>query len=33
LNLDANFDEIKQQLDKIADDYFYKDAIKQGATI
>ena len=33
LNLDANFGEIKRQLDKIADDYFYKYTIKQGATI
>lgn len=33
LNLDANFGEIKRQLDKIADDYFYKDTIKQVATI
>jgi 5-methylcytosine-specific restriction enzyme subunit McrC len=32
LNLDADFDEIKQQLDKIVDDYFYKNDSKQGAT-
>lgn len=30
LDLDANFDEIKQQLDRIADDYFNNETKRQG---